>query len=829
MRTRYQSLAPRYLRAHLKRTLLTILGVVLSVALACAGGLFGESIAANGLQNIRLRSGAFHAVLRGVSATQIERLSAHAKVDSYGYELDAGYASLGGVFMAVFGADPGYADSMHIVVKQGRLPISPGEIALDGYILKAAGRNAVVGETLTLDVVRTTGLSVRRSFTITGFLEPRSVLQAAGAGMAVVSIQEAADILGGGEPLYNAVFTVKRSLPIQQSIREIAAGVGVPDDMVRQNGPLLSAMGEGKSGSINRRIQFTELIIALIILLAAIAVISNTFGISVMERIRQFGLLRCVGATPAQIRSLVMREAVIVCAAGIPIGLACGVLAVQVVIWIFTAMGNVALGGLTLTLSPVILAGSALLGCIAVFLSAIGPALRASRISPLIAATAPVRAPNEKVRRRRHVLAGLFGVSGRMAARNISRSRGRFIVSLLSIGIGVALFVVFSGFMGLMNMTISSREVSPFFRDIGAYATKTGDEGELTEGQRGAITRVPGVKSLLAVSEENLRVALDAASVTDDFRKYAAMNSDPERENMVTVPAALMGLDPEGLGLFRPHIVEGDFDPARADRENGVYIIPAVPTPKGMIRVADIGIGDTLLLHIGPGTDGSRDGFPVKVLGFVDSMTMSQVLDPRAVGFVTTEEVFHRITGKDTFTRFEIGLAPGTDAESTAQAITALTRLSQGVRVADYTESERDARAITLQISILLYGLVAAISLIGALNIVNTIGTSLLLRVREFGMLRAVGMTDRQLRGMVVLEGVLYGLYSSAVGGAIGLLLYRLVFLNIVSFSEIPWIVPWPSIAGACAAAVMLGVLSALVPLRRIGAMSVVESIRAEE
>jgi putative ABC transport system permease protein len=90
-------------------------------------------------------------------------------------------------------------------------------------------------------------------------------------------------------------------------------------------------------------------------------------------------------------------------------------------------------------------------------------------------------------------------------------------------------------------------------------------------------------------------------------------------------------------------------------------------------------------------------------------------------------------------------------------------------------------------------------------------------------------MTDRQLGGMVVMEGALYGLYASLLGGAAGILFYKLIFSNIATLQRVPFMVPWPSVLAASAGALVIGAVSALVPLRRIGGMSVVTSIRAEE
>jgi putative ABC transport system permease protein len=149
--------------------------------------------------------------------------------------------------------------------------------------------------------------------------------------------------------------------------------------------------------------------------------------------------------------------------------------------------------------------------------------------------------------------------------------------------------------------------------------------------------------------------------------------------------------------------------------------------------------------------------------------------------------------------------------------------------VVDLSEMQASQEGIRLQFSILLYGLVAVVSLIGALNIVNTITTNLIIRIREFGTLRAVGMSGVQIRAMVRIEAVLYGIWAWVGGSVVGVALTRLMFNNVNSLQEIPWNFPWLSLFAAIAAVLIITMVSAAAPMKRIGAMNIVESIRMTE
>jgi putative ABC transport system permease protein len=321
--TDLNGLAARYLRAHVKRTLLTILGVVLSVALICAASHFGKALVDKGIEEAKLAKGSFYATVDGVSRAQAERLALNPKVDQSGYALVAGAAMVGdSLSLVVLGGDMAFLRGMNLVVARGRLPQRPGEIVVESWTGSAMGRPLSVGSTIEMRIVVQSsgdGAGVRikrRSFTVCGLLEGWKITQAEGHGFGIVTLEEAEEIQGAASSAYMASFTTRKGLPVQESIREITASLGVKPSQVGQNTALLTAMGIGASTVMNQSVRRVEAILALIIMLATVAVISNTFTISVLERIRQFGILRCVGATPSQLRGLILREALVVSAVG---------------------------------------------------------------------------------------------------------------------------------------------------------------------------------------------------------------------------------------------------------------------------------------------------------------------------------------------------------------------------------------------------------------------------------------------------------------------------------------------------------------------------------
>ncbi len=113
-----------------------------------------------------------------------------------------------------------------------------------------------------------------------------------------------------------------------------------------------------------------------------------------------------------------------------------------------------------------------------------------------------------------------------------------------------------------------------------------------------------------------------------------------------------------------------------------------------------------------------------------------------------------------------------------------------GINYIDYAEEARNNRAIGIMMSIFLYGFVAIITLISAINIINTISTNIILRTKEIAMIKAVGMSQSGIKRMVAFESLFYGIYAAIFGGTIGIGLTYILFRIIIGISPFEYKIP---------------------------------------
>lgn len=439
----YKEITARYLKSNKRRTILTIIGIILSMSLLTSAGVFGESLKATMLDGIRQDYGNYHVAFSGLDESQVKLLQNNAKVDSVGYSQSvATYSISKNQNLTIFGGNRYFYDVMYYKNKIiGKLPKNDNEIALEKWVLDAMNIKGRVGEHITLDLyvahsqngfndksLKMNELKpIKKDFILSGIIENKNGSMSSGQSIGFITTDAAKKLTGINDLKYTAFVTIKKEFQIQTTIKELQKNLNLNDNQVQQNNAYLTALSQSGNNSNNNAVTSVELIVAIIIIITTIAVIYNAFHISTLERIHQFGVLRSIGATPRQIRTIVLREALLLSAIGIPLGLLFGTLAVKIAMGIFMTY-SAAIPNFTMNISPTILILSATIGLVTILISAYGPAISAGRVSPMEAILNNARQSIGKFKRKRHpIIEKIIGIESIMAYENLKRNKGAFI------------------------------------------------------------------------------------------------------------------------------------------------------------------------------------------------------------------------------------------------------------------------------------------------------------------------------------------------------------------------------------------------------------------
>jgi putative ABC transport system permease protein len=581
----------------------------------------------------------------------------------------------------------------------------------------------------------------------------------------------------------------------------------------------------------------TTALIAAIALFAGAFLIFNTLSMTVVERVRELGLLRAAGATRNQITSYILVQASVIGVVGAALGIvAGGALAGGIAAWMGT-VGSVPIG------SPVVRPADALtalaIGLGVTLAAAIEPARRAGRVAPVEALRARLDLPAARRARLRWLVA-VFATVGILGLLIWPRAAGEaaLLRSLVVYGVllAVALLVplVLPGLArvaGTPFIVVSRLEErlarASVLRDRGraaltvgaltvglAMVVALGGVGQHARAAAGAWIAdvVPGDVIVTSIFPRGLDEGLD-----ETLGSLAGVRSVSP---IATFDLAVDGRRVDGVAMNgaqladdgRLQLVDGDRVAALAALDAGGSVI----VPSGVAARDGIGLGSRLTVAA---VDGSA--MSLRVAGIASRTLPGPSGESLLVGWADADRL--GIEGADAFAVRFVDEASAVDRAALADAARTLAL--------DPVPLDRIRGAIGEALD-RVFGLFDALSLVAvvvaSLGIVNTLTMNVLERVREIGVLRAAGMTRRQVWRSVVVEAGITGLVGAICGVASGLAVGSLM----IALSGGRWdpagAVPWLAVGAAFVLGVVLAMLAAAYPARLASGISIVRAVGYE-
>ena len=585
----------QYTRASLgknrTRTLVTIIGIVLSMALVTAvleGAWSGQQFL---IRSEAANSGAYHGIFSDLDAAQKQTLSSTREFAS-STELDlVGWAGIETSveympYLVIYSANDNLTDLASVHLISGRIPENDSELLLPGNLIDFGTRSYALGDTLELEVGRRVsdgvdlGLEVpllRGGSTLDGTeaQEPSEATEPAEDEITeeliemrmhsytVVGFYERLDYnidpysspgflaLTKGAPVSDqnlVLFTLRNPMHYYTYMPQNPVSNNYVDhrDLLEFSGSLRN------SNFMEMLYGFAGVLIALIAV-GSVTLIYNSFSISVSERTRQFGILKSVGATGKQLRGTVLYEAALLCGVSIPAGLLLGCAGIGVVLWFFRdSFRSLIRNGaqLKLVLNPVILAIAAAVGLLTTLIAAWIPARRALRIQPINA----IRQSSDVKLGKKDVRSGklsklLFGFPGQLAAKNFHRDRKRYRAAVVSLFLSVTLFIGAPSFCAYL--TDATTGIATATGRLGNDISYTLDDYEGSVDENKLLADLSALDSVQQVSyfrETSFGVKAPNRSLTTDFLQsehYDRFPGNPQSEE--TTIGGILFLDDEAF------------------------------------------------------------------------------------------------------------------------------------------------------------------------------------------------------------------------------------------------------------------------------------------
>ena len=835
------------LKLNKKRTIVTIVGIILSTALMVGIGLLFSSFQDYMIRETISYNGKYEAEYGDVS---LDKLNSIDKKDfSYFYQKAIGFSKFDSAneykpYIYISSVNKEYFNELHLI--SGRFAENDSELVISNHINTNGGASYKIGDIITLKYgerviegvntlanneyyeEETLNIVGEKTYTIVGIVERSNFEDYSASGYSTFTLD-----MNDKEGAVNVFVMFNNKKKIIKQSEELAKKLGY-DNAISYNSTLLALYGESTYGNIMGSMIMMIIIMLSLVSIGCIVVIYNSFAISVMERKKEFGLLSSIGATKKQLSYTVFFEALIEGIIGIILGICGAYIGIGTVILIINNLiGDILVLKLNLVTNIVFIIIPVIFMILVIFISALVPSRRAAKVSPIeaIRQNDDIKINKKKIKTGR-LVNKLFGIEGEIALKNIKRNKKKYRVTIVSLFISIVLFISFSSYMNYTIDTASSvmGEV-PYDYQISYF----GDDNDMDALNKiSEIIKSNDVKEYVSYSASNLSI-IGNYTYSDEYLDFykSAYGDDGIKAltNLKYQYISIYILDDISYNRYKELIGLDKDSVILLNKFKGVsygnnkrvnYDIPVINNGDINIKICNFDDNDEDV-DTTKYCNKKIDNIFITDKSFDLIEEFSYMSDFK---LIVNKELYDNISDSGThYTQFNI-ISDNTDN------IDKLTKELDKYGNVNYTnvkESMKQANNMILVVKILMYGFIGLITLIGVTSVFNTISTSMALRKREFAVLRSIGLTRKGFNKILFFESLFFGLKSLiyAIPVSLGVtIIIHYALADMMSISTI--IIPWKAITISIISVFIIVLLTMMYSTSKIKKHNIIEQIREE-
>lgn len=854
--TLLNKLTIKNLKLNKKRTIVTIIGIMLSVALITAVA----SMYASGIKSLikyeTIIKGDFHTAFYNVPTSDIDKFINNRNIEKLNITEGLGYAKIDSknedkpyAYLKGFTKDA--LNNLSVRLVKGRLPENTNEIVIPTHLKTNGCLDLKLNDSITLEVgkrIDSKGSELSQSdkyqntageqlvetqtktYKIVGIIErPATNIEYYTApGYTFITYIDSKN-LSGNVDIY-AKFTKDG---VKNWDKTIANILGVSQVLFRkvynqeiESEKLTEQLKKTYTFDVNKYLIDLETnpisstsmgdlgkvlaIVIVIIVFTSIFCIKNSFDISITEKIRQYGMLRSIGATKKQIKRNVFYEATILGLIGIPLGIILGCLATYILIIISNYyLTDVIQTGfkLELVFSTYAILIAIILGIITIYFSALKSATRASKVSEIdsIRNSANLKISSKKIKSPKYIKK-LFGIGGVISFKNLKRNKKKYRTTIISITVSTFVFIALYSFMELAFQNVNNElKVSDFNISLSTNAINDYSYSKFLK-----TVNLSGVEDYAIL--RNSELSFTGSHSSKEYLEYFGTKKESDAEEHITIFAiGKKQYDKyiKSLGLnyddIKDKVILFDKQYITSYDKNNNRITKN-------IRVYDFNKGDVIT---------STNNQLNLEIGAISSIGPNLLKNLANSYLIISDEMFDKIAKTNNLDIYY----KASNADKLQDELDSYLN-GESYNIDNKEENVRIMNNLFTLIAIFLYGFIIVISLIGITNIFNTITTNMELRKQEFAMLKSIGMTSKEFKRMIRLESLFMGIKSLLFGILIGIILSYLIYLS--SDSDTPYKLPIVAIIISILVVFILISLIMKYSLNKINKQNTIETIRNE-
>lgn len=767
-----RTLSRRSFRANRRRNLVAILAIILTTMMFTSLFVLSQSMIEN-IQQMYIQQAGYSSQLSSSLLTdeEADAIAAHPAVAEASRSIVVGVAeNVSGRQVELRAASADYADSALSLPTEGRMPENADEIALDTITLDKLGLAHQLGESVHLSWTSAPGSDAHETadFILCGVWQGNP---AAMASMAWVSEdfaealsadidQDAARESGSILGLTMLHIDLVDDSDPSGTAEKILADTGLTERVtLSPNIAYDSAVGQNMLREL-----LPMAICMVLVFVSGYLIIYNIFQISVAADIRFYGRLKTLGATKRQLKKIIYSQARRLCLVGIPLGLVIGYfLGAVLVPFMITSTG----GAATVALDPWIFVGAAIFAAVTVRISCLKPARTCGKVSPMEALRYTDAEPLSRRKRKKSHSASVRA----MAWANLGRNRKRTVLVIASLSLGL---VLLSGIYAKnasfdIDKYMSGTVISDFeVEDASIASNFTTYDPQGTTINSALVEKIGDLDGLArtgALYAQVINHEVGESALKNIERYYNAEErlavikaTDPGLYDAYSdmlasgsCTAILYGIDGLVVDTLADaqNVLAGNFD-KEAFASGSYVVVDAGPAENADEIAPTYNVGDSVTL-------GDKTYEVMAIVRDITPITEGKNSDTADfLGLYIPAEDFRAMYPENTLRKYFFDVA-AEDQPAAEQMLLdvqseddpALSFTSKQTLIDHYREQTRASTIMAFAISFV-------IAVVGVLNFVNSMLTAIFSRQKEFAMLQSIGMTRRQLRNMLISEGMYY-------------------------------------------------------------------------
>lgn len=855
-------LAIRNLKQNKRRTLVTILGVIISVAMVTAVATLVFSFSDLMIRQTIADSGEWHVQYQDVTKEQLAAIQADEATQTVAITRDLGYAPLEGgqnpnkpyLFIKEYDAQ-GFTQ-FQVELSKGRLPHTDKEVVISEPVATNAKVKYEIGDRLTLRIgerfeqggdhpldqteplrredgtlTETLQHIITKDYTVVGYIKRPEWETAWAPGYTIISNVD--ENMIGATGHVNAAVVLQNIKPsLFAHAENLAKRSNI--ESVQYNNDLLHYYGLSKNEESYSMMYSLSAILTAVIMIGSVSLIYNAFAISDSERSRHLGMLASVGATKRQKRNSVLFEGVIIGLISIPIGILCGLAGIGITFWFMNPMIEGALWSsekLTVIVTPLSLLIACIVSMLTIFISTYLPAIKASKVSAMdaIRQTSDVKLTAKAVKTSRFIRK-LFGIEAEIGLKNLKRNKRRYHAIVFSLVISIVLFLTVSFFSAGMKQSLELSQEGVNY-DI---------EVSYSNGKRIDDRLLQSIVSLDSVTEYNLiqefykQAWVDEAYIADELQEMVMKDKGLLQDGKYPYEIKIHALDDSSLQAYA-NAVGANYEQLR-DPDHPAAIV------MDTIRYQDMDRGkyvQTKAVYTNVGqnfelTNSYKDNAEETK---VSRVTVAALTDKAPMGMsgagvgglnmIVSERIMDQLADDEELANVQTYLhLKSTEPMSTQQEIEEM--FETNLNVYNVYQSRKSEEQQILLTAVFSYGFIVLISTISIANIFNTIATGLSLRKREIAMLKSVGMTPKGFAKMMNYESIFYGVKSLLIGLPVSFAVMILIYRSFANRFSYGFTVPWLSMLSVVVAVFVIVVSAIIFSSRKLKKENIIDALKQE-